>query len=193
MTKISLLLLSTLIISPLLSDAADKAGNKHLNSTPPKPLTPLFKDSGSPVLIRMAHFLDDYPNNFSNHTACESGKASIKYGYSNCDETFANGIYTTTQLITDDVAHDTEYAAVFYRRSSPDSAIERDRLAELIENTLPIGDDDGSWDLKFQNDEMFSGYHYHWSKTDVFKIWVRHIDEELQVSATAYLSRQKSD
>jgi len=161
----------------------------HQNKMAPPPLAPLFEGSGSEVLERMARFLDDYQSNFRNHSGCPSGRSSLTYGYSKCEEDVFNGIYTTTKLLTEDVVHLQKYAAVFYQYSGDDAAAEKDRLVAIVEQRLPIGKSDGSWDLKFRDDESFHGYHYHWAGSEVFKLWVRWVDGELRVSATAYLSK----
>ena len=162
----------------------------HLNSAPPPPLAPVLQDSNSAVLQRMASFLDDYKNKFKNHLGCKSGELKYTYGYSKCEESFANGTYITSRNIEVGVQKPDVYTAVFYRYSGADAATERDRLAAILNQRLAIGDSEGRWDLKFTNDETFDGYHYRWSGIDVFKIWVRFVDDELRVSATAYLSNR---
>ena len=179
--------LLVLMITPIC--ASSSTGQIHQNKTAPPPLAPLCKDSGSVVLERMTQVLEDYQNNVSNHTGCQSGRSSLTYGYSKCEEDFSNGTYITTKLLTEDVVHLQEYAAVFYQYSGDDAAAEKDRLVAIVEQRLPIGESDGSWDLKFPDDESFHGYHYHWAGSEVFKLWVQWVDGELRVSATAYLSK----
>ena len=190
MHRSAMLLFGLLAILAPQTYGGAPAGPDHQNSTPPPPLAPVLQDSNSAVLQRMASFLDDYKNKFKNHLGCKSGELKYTYGYSKCEEPFANGTYITSRNIEVGVQKPDIYTAVFYRYSGADAATERDRLAAILNQRLAIGDSEGRWDLKFPDDEAFDGYHYRWSGIDVFKIWVRFINDELRVSATAYLSNR---
>ena len=101
---------------PLASvDAGTLAGAAHQNSTHPPRLTPLLEGVDSRVLQRMARFLDDYKNGFENHLDCQAGKLESTYGYSRCEERFANGIYITSRQLEAAVKQPVTYTAVFYR------------------------------------------------------------------------------
>ena len=188
MFRNAILIFSLLVVLTPQVYGGNSTDQNHQNSEPPTPLTPLLINSGSAVLQRMASFLDDYKNRFENHLGCKSGELKHTYGYSRCEESFANGTYITSKFLEPEVKQPVGYTAVFYRYSGANAETQRASLAAILSKRLPIGDTEGSWDLKFPDDETFDGYHYHWDVTEVFKIWVRFVDGELRVSATAYLS-----
>jgi hypothetical protein len=177
-----------ILASPV--SAAESRNTSHKNTSPPPSLTPVLRNSGSAVLERMASFLDDYENKFENHLGCELGELKKTYGYSKCVETFSNGTYTTSKLLKTPTKQPDKYYAVFYQYSGEDAASERNRLVAFINQHLPIGSTDGTWDIKFANKMNFDGYHYQWSGANAFKIWIKLVNDELRVSATAYLSNQ---
>ena len=185
-----LLLFSLLVVLVPQAYGGKSTGPTHQNSRPPNPLSPALKNSGSAVLERMASFLDDYKNDFKNHMDCTTGKSKHSYGYLNCEETFANGIYITSSLLKTTTKQALGYSAVFYRYSGADAATQRDRLVSIINQRLPIGKTDGTWDIKFPDDDNFNGYHYYWAYAESFKLWIRLVDGELRVSATAYLTKR---